>query len=230
MPAEVFSVLSRVAAGDAKPIEWHPGGTDLHSRWRYLLAVFAIVLIFSLFGTNPAHTQTAPGKSSHAASKPANADLALVDLAGYQQVLAKYCGKPLVVNFWATWCPPCRDEYPMIVELAKQFKTQGVSVVGINMDDNSDMNLVRHFLARTQPGFPNYRQKPGIDLDAFYQAVNPAWHGTMPQTVFYGRDGRIAGYFVGTRPRPEFEQAFRDLIASRASANQGGNASASGKS
>ncbi len=198
----------------------------MHPHRHYSPAGFAIVFALTLFAVRPAQTQTAADKPSHSASKPASADLALVDLAGYQQVLAKYRGKPLVVNFWATWCPPCRDEYPMIVELAKQFKTQGVSVVGINMDDNSDMNLVRHFLARTQPGFPNYRQKPGIDLDAFYRAVNPAWNGTMPQTVFYGRDGRIAGYFLGTRPRPEFEQAFRDLIAAPTSA---GNTSASGK-
>ena len=201
----------------------------MHPRWHYRLAAFAIVFALTILAVRSARTQTAPGQASHGASKPASADLALVDLAGYQQVLAKYRGKPLVVNFWATWCPPCRDEYPMIVELAKQFKTQGASVVGINMDDNSDMNLVRHFLARTQPGFPNYRQKPGIDLDAFYHGINPAWNGTMPQTVFYGRDGRIAGYFVGTRPRPEFEQAFRDLIAAPVSAANAGNASAPGQ-
>ena len=201
----------------------------MHPRRHNLLAAFAITLALTIFVARPARTQTAPGQSSHGTTKPASADLALVDLAGYQQVLAKYRGKPLVVNFWATWCPPCRDEYPMIVELAKQFKAQGVSVVGINMDDNSDMNLVRHFLARTQPGFPNYRQKPGIDLDAFYHGINPAWNGTMPQTVFYGRDGRIAGYFVGTRSRPEFEQAFRDLLAAPVSAANRGNAGAPGK-
>ena len=127
------------------------------------------------------------------------ADPPLIDLAGYRQLLAKYRGKPLVVNFWATWCEPCRDEYPMIVELAKEFKPQGVSVVGVDMDDESDMNLVRRFIASTQPPFPNYRQKPGIDLDAFYDGVNPQWKGTMPQTIFYRRDGHIVGFFLGTR-------------------------------
>jgi hypothetical protein len=76
---------------------------------------------------------------------------------------------------------------------------------------------VRRFIAKNQPPFPNYRQKPGINLDAFYDGVNPQWKGTMPQTIFYGRDGNIVGFFLGTRPRAEFEQAFRATLATTAS-------------
>jgi thiol-disulfide isomerase/thioredoxin len=184
--------------------------------------IFALVLLLLFAAVDSARTQNSATKpatgGSQAAAKPP--DPAIIDLAGYQQVLAKYQGKPLVVNFWATWCEPCRDEYPLIVELAAEFKSQGVSVVGINMDDDSDMNLVRRFIARTQPHFPNYRQKPGIDLDAFYHGVNPAWTGTMPQTIFYTRDGHINPFFLGTRPRPVFEQAFRDLLTKTAAQNE----------
>jgi thiol-disulfide isomerase/thioredoxin len=181
-------------------------------RLRSLLA-FSVALAVALAAAVPGRTQTDAGKPAPHAGKAAGAaDPQLIDLAGYRQILAKYKGKPLVVNFWATWCEPCRDEYPMIVELAKQFKPQGVNVVGVDMDDESDMNLVRRFIARTQPPFPNYRQKPGIDLDAFYDGVNPEWKGTMPQTIFYGRDGQILGFFLGTRPQPVFEQAFRATL------------------
>jgi thiol-disulfide isomerase/thioredoxin len=187
------------------------------------LLIFALALLFFLAAIDSARTQNSAEKAtaggSQAAAKPP--DPAVIDLAGYQQILAKYHGKPLVVNFWATWCEPCRDEYPLIVELASEFKTQGISVVGINMDDDSDMNLVRRFIARTQPRFPNYRQKPGIDLDAFYRGVNPAWTGTMPQTIFYTRDGHINLFFLGTRPRPVFEQAFHDLLTKSAAQNEG---------
>jgi thiol-disulfide isomerase/thioredoxin len=159
--------------------------------------------------------QSAASKSapaSRAGSSAAKSDPPLIDLAGYQQVLAKYRGKPLVVNFWATWCEPCRDEYPMIVDLAKQFTAQGVEVVGVDMDDESDMNLVRRFIARMQPPFPNYRQKTGIDLDKFYDGINPQWKGTMPQTMFYGKDGSVVGFFLGSRSRAQFEQAFRATL------------------
>jgi thiol-disulfide isomerase/thioredoxin len=172
---------------------------------------FGTVII--LCAVAPMHSQSATAKSApHANQSSAKSDPPLIDLAGYQQLLAKYRGKPLVVNFWATWCEPCRDEYPLIVDLAKQFKPQGVEVVGVDMDDESDMNLVRRFIARTQPPFPNYRQKPGIDLDRFYDGVNPQWKGTMPQTIFYGRDGNVVGFFLGSRPRAQFEQAFRSTL------------------
>jgi thiol-disulfide isomerase/thioredoxin len=146
--------------------------------------------------------------------KPAAAPaLQLVDLAGYQQFLAKYRGKPVLVTFWATWCEPCRDEYPMIVKLAAQYAPQGLAVFGVDMDDDADMNLVRHFMTQNHPGFPNVRQKPGIDLDAFYQGVNPEWHGTMPETVFYGRDGRIVTSFVGEKTHDDFERAIHLILS-----------------
>jgi len=188
-------------------------GTYRRPLYRRILAAFAIVLILALAAARPGRAQTDAGKTApHTGKAAGSADPPLIDLVGYRQVLAKYKGKPLVVNFWATWCEPCRDEYPMIVELAKEFKAQGVNVIGVDMDDESDMNLVRRFIARTQPPFPNYRQKPGIDLDAFYDGVNLEWKGTMPQTIFYGRDGQILGFFLGSRPRPEFEQAFRATL------------------
>jgi thiol-disulfide isomerase/thioredoxin len=178
----------------------------------------AILLAVALFAAAPARTQTESTKpNTHAGKATAVADPPLVDLVGYQQLIAKYHGKPLVVNFWATWCEPCRDEYPLIVELAKQFKPEGVNVIGIDMDDQSDINLVRHFISRTQPTFPNYRQKPGINLDAFYDGINPQWKGTMPQTIFYGKDGNIIGFFLGTRARPVFEQAFRATLGAPSS-------------
>ena len=190
--------------------------------WQVAALTFALALLFSITPIGLARTQSSPAKATAIGAQSATKtpDPQVIDLAGYQQLLAKYRGKPLVVNFWATWCEPCRDEYPLIVQLAAEFKSQGISVIGINMDDDSDMNLVRRFIARTQPHFPNYRQKPGIDLDAFYRGVNPAWNGTMPQTVFYTRDGRINLYFLGTRPRPVFEQAFRDLLPKSAAQNK----------
>jgi thiol-disulfide isomerase/thioredoxin len=199
--------------------------STLRSRGVAAAAVAAVLGLIVVLGTVlPGQGQSAANKSapaSRAGNGPAKSDPPLIDLAGYQQVLAKYRGKPLVVNFWATWCEPCRDEYPMIVDLAKQFKAQGVEVVGVDMDDESDMNLVRRFIARMQPPFPNYRQKTGIDLDKFYDSINPQWKGTMPQTMFYGKDGSVVGFFLGSRPRAQFEQAFRATL--------GGSATTGGK-
>lgn len=156
-------------------------------------------------------------------------DPPLVDLAGYKAALAKYKGQPTLVNFWATWCEPCRYEYPMLVELARQYAPQGLVVIGVSFDDDADMNLVRHFLARNRPGFPNFREKPGGNEAAFVHGVDPAWNGSLPATLFYFRDGRRAGLFIGTRSRQVFEQAIRNLLATSPSGSNSRETNSPGK-
>jgi thiol-disulfide isomerase/thioredoxin len=194
----------------------------LNKRHVRMWACLAISLLILPAANSSARPQATTGKPAPGVAKgAAAAELPLIDLAGYNQALAKYKGKPVLVTFWATWCEPCRDEYPMIVELEKQYSSQGLAVFGVDMDDTAEMNLVRRFLARNQPRFPNYRQKPGIDLDAFYHGVNPAWTGSMPETVFYGRDGRIAGHFIGEQPRASFERAIHMILADSAAPKTG---------
>jgi thiol-disulfide isomerase/thioredoxin len=195
------------------------------SRLLLSIALCGIVSFASL-GHNPA----APGSrsSAHSDVKSATAGAAvastaaaaastaedppLVDLDSYKQVLAKYRGKPVMVTFWATWCEPCRAEYPMIVNLAKQYAPKGLVVFGVDLDADSDLNLVHQFIAEHHPGFSNYRQDPKINADDFYRGVNPGWSGSMPHTVFYGRDGHIARYFVGERPPDAFEHAIQLIL------------------
>jgi thiol-disulfide isomerase/thioredoxin len=168
---------------------------------RLRAAVFAITLIASGAAVAPAVPQT------KAASDPV-----LVDAQGFQKILEQHRGKPLLVNFWATWCEPCRDEYPMLNELAKQYAPKGLQVIGVSMDDDGDMILVRRFLARYKPVFPNYRKKPG-DEAAFRQSVLSGWTGTMPVSIFYAKDGRIAGSFMGEKGRKQYEQTIQSLLS-----------------
>ncbi len=182
----------------------------------YIALLAGIVLALATASSPLAQTNSAKaGPAAHKTATPV--DPPLIDLAGYNQVLAKYRGKPLLVTFWATWCEPCRDEFPMVVDLAKQYAPQGLAVFGVSLDDDAETHLMRRFLVKYQPGFPNYRQKPGIDVDSFYRGVNPDWSGTMPETVFYGRDGRIAGHFVGEQPRAAFEQGIRVILGTSGS-------------
>lgn len=144
-------------------------------------------------------------------------DPQMIDAAGFQKVLAQYHGKPLLVNFWATWCEPCRDEYPMLNELAKQYGPKGLNVVGVSMDDDGDLILMRRFLARYKPVFSNYRKTAGDDA-GFRQSVLTGWSGTLPITIFYGKDGRQAASFIGEKGREQYEQTIQGLLAGGASA------------
>src|SRR5258708_30811331 len=87
-------------------------------------------------------------------------DPQIIDVQGYQKLVRQYRGKPLLINFWATWCEPCRDEYPMLNELAKEYAPKALRVAGVNSDQDRDLILMRRFLARYKPVFPNYRKKP----------------------------------------------------------------------
>ena len=149
----------------------------------------------------------------HAKKTAAPRDPEMIDAQAYQKLLERYRGKPLLVNFWATWCEPCRDEYPMLNELAKQYAPQGLKVVGVSMDDDGDLILMRRFLARYKPVFPNYRKKGGSEA-AFRQAVLPGWTGSLPVSIFYGKDGQQAGHMLGEGTREKFEAAIRSLLAS----------------
>lgn len=188
------------------------------SKKAILRTALAYVIFFAAAATLGA--QSSPAKPASPATKHATpAELSLIDLAGYTQVVSKFHGRPLLVTFWATWCEPCEIEFPMMVDLAREYEPKGLSVVGVNMDDDSDLDLVRHFLSKNHPDFRSYRQKPGIDLDGFYRGINPAWNGAMPETIFYGRDGRIAEHFIGLQPRAAYESAIREILASPAASN-----------
>ncbi len=139
-------------------------------------------------------------------------DPELIDLQGYQKILQHYRGKPLLMTFWATWCEPCRDEYPMLNELAKEYAPKGLQVVGVDFDQDGDLILMRRFLARYKPIFPNYRKKKG-DEDAFSAAVMAGYNGALPASFFYDKDGKQVGHVVGASDHDSYEAAIRSLLA-----------------
>lgn len=139
-------------------------------------------------------------------------DPAIINAQAYQKLIGQYHGKPLLVAFWATWCEPCRDEYPMLNELAKQYAPRGLNVVGVSMDDDGDLILMRRFLARYKPVFPNYRKKAGEE-ELFRQGVLPVWNGALPASFFYGKDGKPAGHVFGEGTRDTYEAAIRTLLS-----------------
>jgi thiol-disulfide isomerase/thioredoxin len=153
-------------------------------------------------------------KSSAAGTKAAQAkpDPPVVDVAGYQKIIAERKGKVVLLNFWATWCPPCRDEYPLLNDVARTFEAQGLVVLGASMDDDAEMNLVRRFLARNNPTFQNYRVKPGI-FEEFVHAVDPRWRGALPTTFLYDRQGRLALRLDGPQTREQFAAAARAVLS-----------------
>jgi thiol-disulfide isomerase/thioredoxin len=173
-----------------------------------------VTVLLLAVGPGIAAPQTASRQAAAAHGKPAARavpDPELIDAPGFQKLLEQYRGKPLLVTFWATWCEPCRDEYPMLNELARQYAPQGLNVVGISLDQDGDLILMRRFIARYKPVFPNRRKKEGEEA-AFIQSVLPGWNGAIPASFFYAKDGRQIGHLLGEGTRETYEAAIRTLL------------------
>jgi hypothetical protein len=100
----------------------------------------------------------------------------------------------------------------MLNELAKQYAPKGLHIVGVDLDEDGDLILMRRFLTRYKPIFPNYRKKAGGEAD-FIQAVLPGWSGAIPASFFYAKDGRQVGHLLGANNRETYEAAIRTLLS-----------------
>lgn len=188
-------------------------------RLLFVAALVAATLAVGAFaaatawGQSPAGSGSAPAKRAAVTSDQKSFEV--LDGDGYLARVAERRGKPLMVTFWATWCEPCRDEYPMVNELVKLYKPKGLAVFGMDLDDDAEVSLALKFMARTHPVFLNYRKKPGKE-EEFINRVNPKWPGTLPATFFYSPDGQLVGQIIGEQPRQVFVNAIEQLLAASA--------------
>jgi peroxiredoxin len=108
--------------------------------------------------------------------------LALEDMQGKSHDLAQYRGKVVLVNFWATWCVPCREEMPSIDRLRSLLKDQPFEVLAVNMAE--PLSRIEKFVSQMPLGFPLLRDRDG--------AAGRAWKAKLlPASFLIGRDGRI---------------------------------------
>jgi thiol-disulfide isomerase/thioredoxin len=132
--------------------------------------------------------------------------LRLEDLNGHRQNLSEYRGKTIVLNFWATWCKPCQEEMPMLVQEETRYKDRGVVVIGVSLDKASDESKVRAFVAKDQVGFPIWLDGSADDLDRW--KLGPA----VPATAFIDPNGKIVGRVMGEMRRPSLEHRLEWLL------------------
>ena len=133
--------------------------------------------------------------------------LSLIDLTGELRNIEAYFGRVVVLNFWATWCVPCREEMPMLAGLQEQYADRGIVVVGASADDASTRGGIEPFIEERGISFPVWTGATGADMERFGLAT------ALPATAIIDQEGRIAFRLVGKLKRKHVVRRLEYLLS-----------------
>jgi thiol-disulfide isomerase/thioredoxin len=142
--------------------------------------------------------------TGRAQTTPSGASLSLVDLEGRVLRLESYRGKVVLLNFWATWCPPCRAEMPDLIKLQDQYRTQGLQVIGITYPPE-EMSEVRRFTGSIGVNYP-------IAIGTEETKRSFTKDETLPLTVIIDRQGKVHDLIQGILLPEEFDEKIKPLL------------------
>ncbi len=153
----------------------------------------------SLLSTSVKAASVKPDKDRHEAP-----DFSLKDSDGKSVHLSEYRGKAVLLDFWATWCPPCKLEIPWLIEIERKNKDRGFEVLGVSMDDEG-WEVVKPFMREVGM---NYRVVIGNDSIAeMYGGVE-----SLPTTFLIDQSGKIASVHIGLTSRKDFEDDVAQVL------------------
>lgn len=182
---------------------------------RWVVAAAAVTaLVYALVPSmpGPAALLDADGSAGGGTSdicpadaKQANLDFTVDDLNGNPVELSSFKGKVILLDFWATWCPPCKAEIPGFVELQKAYGDEGLQVLGVSVDDPPEK--LEPFAEEFNM---NYPVLVGLGRDDLQDAFGPMWG--IPTTFLIDREGRICRKHSGLVGKEKYEQDIKALL------------------
>lgn len=118
--------------------------------------------------------------------------------------------KVTIVNLWATWCGPCKEEIPALVELQKKYGGKSLQVRLVSVDGLDLIKEVHHTLAELNVDFLSYIRTD--DDQVFIEKIYPGWSGALPASIVYDKSGKILESWMGTRSLAEFESIVKKYL------------------
>jgi peroxiredoxin len=174
-----------------------------------LIIVAMVVALMLVFGFNMARKPTPTEAASAALVNHPAPNFTLQSLDGHPVQLTDYRGRAVVLNFWATWCAPCKIEMPWFVELQKKYAPQGLQLIGVAMDDASPKDIA------------DFAKEMGVNYPILVgkEAVGQAYGGIpfMPETFYIDRSGKIIDSVFGLKSKGEIEENMKKIVATVAS-------------
>jgi peroxiredoxin len=170
-----------------------------------IIVVAMVVTLMLVFGIQKSRRSTGdPVAGADLLGKTAP-DFTLQSLDGKPLRLSDFRGKAVVLNFWATWCEPCKIEMPWFVDLQKKYASEGLQILGVAMDDASPQEIGK-FAKQMEVNYPVMVGK---------DSVGDAYGGVqfLPATFYIGRDGKVIERVFGIKGRGEIEDAIKKALA-----------------
>jgi peroxiredoxin len=165
--------------------------------------------IASASGTPLFTTLPAPARSYSAPAPVAGApapDFTLKTLDGEMVTLSQFRGQPVLINFWATWCPPCRLEMPDLVKAYEAHQSEGFVLLGVNLTYQDSLPEVQAFVDEFGMTFPVLLDEDGHVTDDLYRLRG------LPLSVFVNREGVIARLHIGALPASQIETYVGEIL------------------
>lgn len=177
-----------------------------HRKVRALLLLIAVALLICAAQAERSKTPS-PGNELQNGTFPP--EIRQIDLDGLKQLLQRdgKDARPLLVNFWATWCDPCREEFPDLVKLDTDYGAKKLTFLAVSLDDVTDLKTaVPKFLQEMKATMPVVLLNIN-DPEPAIKMVDTAWDGQLPATFLYDKDGKIVFRHFGRINAPELRAA-----------------------
>lgn len=129
-----------------------------------------------------------------------------LDETAYAKLIRSFRGHALLVDFWATWCEPCRAELPLLVKMERKLRSSGFRLLTVSADDPEQDGDAAALLRKFDAQRPWYRKQARKD-EEFINSVDPKWSGALPALFLYGRDGSKVRTFIGETDAATLEAA-----------------------
>jgi cytochrome c biogenesis protein CcmG/thiol:disulfide interchange protein DsbE len=153
------------------------------------LAIFLLGAIWT-YATRPAATDTTQGEIPAPQTGFLAPPFSAMDISGREVAFTSFSGEVLIINFWASWCPPCRAEMPVLQEIYQDYNSKGLTVLGINAAFQDSSTKMNTFLDSYNVRFPIFLDSTGM-VNRQYEIQS------LPTTFFVGRDGIIRDMVIG---------------------------------
>ena len=137
--------------------------------------------------------------------------LIALDEASYPKTIAAKKGKVLLVNFWATWCEPCRKEMPSLAKMAESLKAKGLEFITVSADEPEDEKTALAFLAKAGIADPVFAKRARND-DNFINSIDSKWSGALPALILYDKTGKKVKTWIGESDLKGLEAELRKLL------------------